>query len=69
MKESIWYMFLYFVLIHLCGLGLGMFLQDKITKYSMLKKFMEEPSLTKEKAREVVEWFAKMMKETKQGKI
>ncbi len=35
----------YFVLIHIAGLGLGMYLQEKITKYSMLKKEREEKNL------------------------
>jgi len=38
MKESVWYVFFYIVTMHLAGLGLGMYLQEKITKYSTLRK-------------------------------
>ena len=42
MKECAWYVISYFVLIHLAGLFLGMYLQEKITKYSMLKKAKDD---------------------------
>ncbi len=66
MKECAWYVISYFALIHIAGLFLGMYLQGKITKYSMLKK--QVPMLSKEQVMDITKLCIKLKKEGKDGK-
>lgn len=75
MKECAWYVISYFALIHLAGLGLGMFLQEKITKYSILRKCTKIsdkdnscPLLTKADVKDVIRLILKTKEETKSGR-